>query len=141
MIDVPVQSENKKQQTYQIRLDAVGHAVKRAGTSCFMIPETFAFIADLTAEARARGMEVLVEVHGYYQEQIAIARQVDRVYDNALPPLVLHAFRIGLGDRRFDATHISLATSALPDLDATNALSALIPLIGRIQIRVESTEP
>jgi sucrose phosphorylase len=74
-----------------IRLDAVGHAVKRAGTSCFMIPETFAFIASMTAEARARGMEVLVEVHGYYQDQIAIARQVDRVYDFALPPLVLHA--------------------------------------------------
>ena len=74
-----------------IRLDAVGHAVKKAGTSCFMIPETFAFIADLTAEARALGMEVLVEVHGHYQDQIAIARQVDRVYDFALPPLVLHA--------------------------------------------------
>jgi sucrose phosphorylase len=74
-----------------VRLDAVGHAVKRAGTSCFMIPETFTFIASLTAEARARGMEVLVEVHGYYQEQIEIARQVDRVYDFALPPLVLHA--------------------------------------------------
>ena len=37
-----------------IRLDAVGHAVKKAGTSCFMIPETFAFIADLTAQAHAR---------------------------------------------------------------------------------------
>jgi sucrose phosphorylase len=74
-----------------IRLDAVGHAVKRAGTSCFMIPETFAFITSMTTEARARGMEVLVEVHGHYQDQIAIARQVDRVYDFALPPLVLHA--------------------------------------------------
>jgi sucrose phosphorylase len=74
-----------------IRLDAVGHAVKKAGTSCFMIPETFAFIADLTAEARARGMEVLVEVHGHHQDQVAVARQVDRVYDFALPPLVLHA--------------------------------------------------
>jgi len=74
-----------------IRLDAVGHAVKKAGTSCFMIPETFAFIADLTAEARAFGMEVLVEVHGRYQDQIAVARQVDRVYDFALPPLILHA--------------------------------------------------
>jgi sucrose phosphorylase len=74
-----------------IRLDAVGHAVKKAGTSCFMIPETFAFIADLTTEARARGMEVLVEVHGHHQDQIEIARQVDRVYDFALPPLVLHA--------------------------------------------------
>jgi len=27
-----------------IRLDAVGFAIKKAGTSCFMIPETFAFI-------------------------------------------------------------------------------------------------
>ncbi|HEY6508298.1 MAG TPA: sucrose phosphorylase [Vicinamibacterales bacterium] len=74
-----------------IRLDAVGHAVKKAGTSCFMIPETFAFIERLTAEARGRGMQVLVEVHGHHQDQIAIARQVDRVYDFALPPLVLHA--------------------------------------------------
>ena len=74
-----------------IRLDAVGHAVKKAGTSCFMIPETFAFIADLTTEGRARGMEVLVEVHGHHQDQIEVARQVDRVYDFALPPLVLHA--------------------------------------------------
>ena len=73
-----------------IRLDAVGFAVKKAGTSCFMIPETFAFIADLAARARALGMDVLVEVHGHYQDQIAVARQVDWVYDFALPPLVLH---------------------------------------------------
>ena len=72
-----------------IRLDAVGHAMKKAGTSCFMIPETYAFIAGLTLEARARGMEVLVEMHGHHQDQIEIARQVDRVYDFALPPLVL----------------------------------------------------
>ncbi len=41
-----------------IRLDAVGYAVKRAGTSCFMMPETFEFIRDFAAarEApRARG--------------------------------------------------------------------------------------
>ena len=49
-----------------IRIDAAGYAVKKAGTSCFMIPETLAFIADLTARARARGLEVLVEVHGHY---------------------------------------------------------------------------
>jgi sucrose phosphorylase len=74
-----------------IRLDAVGYAIKKAGTSCFMIPETFAFIADLTARAHALGMEVLVEVHGHHQDQIEVARQVDRVYDFALPPLMLHA--------------------------------------------------
>jgi sucrose phosphorylase len=73
-----------------IRLDAVGHTVKKAGTSCFMIPETFAFIADFTAEAHARGMEVLVEMHGHYQHQIDLAREVDWVYDFALPPLALH---------------------------------------------------
>lgn len=38
-----------------IRLDAAGYAIKRAGTSCFMIPETFAFIDRFTAEAHARG--------------------------------------------------------------------------------------
>jgi sucrose phosphorylase len=37
------------------------------------------------------GIEVLVEVHGHPDDQIAIARHVDWVYDFALPPLVLHA--------------------------------------------------
>jgi sucrose phosphorylase len=74
-----------------IRLDAVGYAIKKQGTSCFMIPETFAFIGELTKQARALGIEVLVEVHSYYKQQVQIARQVDWVYDFALPPLVLHA--------------------------------------------------
>jgi sucrose phosphorylase len=73
-----------------IRLDAVGFAIKKAGTSCFMIPETLAFIGDFTARARALGMDVLVEVHGHYEDQIDLARKVDWVYDFALPPLVLH---------------------------------------------------
>ena len=73
-----------------IRLDAVGYAIKKAGTSCFMIPETFAFIDDITAQAHGLGIEVLVEVHGHYRDQIEVARQVDWVYDFALPPLVLH---------------------------------------------------
>jgi sucrose phosphorylase len=74
-----------------IRLDAVGYAIKKPGTSCFMIPETFDFIAELTAKSRALGIEVLVEIHSYYKKQIEIARRVDSVYDFALPPLVLHA--------------------------------------------------
>jgi len=73
-----------------IRLDAVGYAIKKAGTSCFMIPETFDFIAELTARAHTLGIEVLVEIHSHYLEQIKIAKQVDWVYDFALPPLVLH---------------------------------------------------
>jgi sucrose phosphorylase len=73
------------------RLDAVGYAVKTPGTSSFMTPETFAFIGQFTAWCRARGLAVLVEVHGYYQRQLQVARAVDYVYDFALPPLVLHA--------------------------------------------------
>lgn len=74
-----------------IRLDAVGYAIKKPGTSCFMIPETFEFIAELTARAHRLGMQVLVEIHSHYLKQVEIARQVDCVYDFALPPLVLHA--------------------------------------------------
>jgi sucrose phosphorylase len=74
-----------------IRLDAVGYAIKKPGTSCFMIPETYDFIAELTAKAHALDIEVLVEIHSHYLNQIEIARQVDWVYDFALPPLVLHA--------------------------------------------------
>jgi sucrose phosphorylase len=74
-----------------IRLDAVGYAIKKAGTSCFMIPETFDYIAELTEQAHALGIEVLVEIHSYYRDQVEIARKVDRVYDFALPPLVLHS--------------------------------------------------
>jgi sucrose phosphorylase len=73
-----------------IRLDAAGYAIKKAGTSCFMIPETFAFIGELAGEAHALGIEVLVEIHSHYLEQIEIARRVDWVYDFALPPLILH---------------------------------------------------
>ena len=74
-----------------VRLDAVGYAVKKPGTSCFMLPETFDFIAEFAARAKALGIEVLVEVHSYYTRQIEIAKKVDWVYDFALPPLVLHA--------------------------------------------------
>jgi sucrose phosphorylase len=74
-----------------IRLDAAGYAIKKPGTNCFMIPETFAFIAELAAQARALNIEVLVEIHSYFLKQIEIAKHVDRVYDFALPPLVLHA--------------------------------------------------
>jgi sucrose phosphorylase len=73
-----------------IRLDAVGYAIKKPGTNCFMIPETFRFIAELTSQAHALGMEVLVEIHSHYRQQLEIAHQVDWVYDFALPPLILH---------------------------------------------------
>ena len=73
-----------------IRLDAVGYAIKKAGRSCFMMPETFDFIAKFAERAKHRGLEVLVEIHSYHGQQVEIARHVDWVYDFALPPLVLH---------------------------------------------------
>jgi sucrose phosphorylase len=74
-----------------IRLDAVGYAVKKAGTNSFMMAETFDFMADFAAKAKGYGLEVLVEVHSHYRKQIDIAEHVDWVYDFALPPLVLHS--------------------------------------------------
>jgi len=80
-----------------VRLDAVGYAVKTAGTTCFMTDATFDFITEFATKARAKGVEVLVEVHSYFERQIAIGAAVDRVYDFALPPLVLHALSTGDG--------------------------------------------
>lgn len=74
-----------------IRLDAAGYAIKKAGTSCFMLDETFEFIDELSKTANDLGIETLVEIHSYYQTQIEIAKRVDRVYDFALPPLILHS--------------------------------------------------
>jgi sucrose phosphorylase len=73
-----------------IRLDAAGYAIKQKGTSCFMIDETFEFISELTEKAKAKGIEVLIEIHSYYKTQIEIAKRVDYVYDFALPVLVLN---------------------------------------------------
>ncbi|OUR60516.1 sucrose phosphorylase [Colwellia sp. 39_35_sub15_T18] len=73
-----------------IRLDAAGYAIKKAGSSCFMLEETFEFINELTDKANSVGIETLVEIHSYYQTQIEIAKRVDQVYDFALPPLILH---------------------------------------------------
>ena len=75
----------------RVRLDAVGYAVKTPGTTSFMTPETFRFIDQVAAWCHERDLQVLVEVHSYYRAQIEIASKVDRVYDFALPPLVLHA--------------------------------------------------
>ena len=100
-VDIDVHSEAGQQylenilDTFQkagvamIRLDAAGYAVKKRGTSCFMIEETFEFIAALAKKAHNRKMDVLVEIHSYYKTQIEIAKRVGYVYDFALPVLVL----------------------------------------------------
>lgn len=74
-----------------LRLDAVGYTGKEAGTDCFMTASTDRYTQRILALAHERGMQVLLEVHGHFTQQIDIARSVDYVYDFALPPLVLHA--------------------------------------------------
>lgn len=78
-----------------LRLDAVGYVGKRAGTDCFMTADSVALTQRLTSYAHDRGAQVLVEVHGHYLQQVEMAREVDYVYDFALPPLVLHALTAG----------------------------------------------
>lgn len=78
-----------------IRLDAVGYGAKEANSSCFMTPKTFQLISRLREEGVKRGLEILIEVHSYYKKQIDIASKVDRVYDFALPPLLLHSLFTG----------------------------------------------
>lgn len=73
-----------------IRLDAAGYAIKRPGTKCFMLEDTFHFIETLAQQAKSLGIVTLVEIHSYYKTQIEIAQRVNLVYDFALPPLVLH---------------------------------------------------
>jgi sucrose phosphorylase len=107
-----------------IRLDAVGYAVKRAGTSCFMLPQTFDFIREFSARAASLGLEVLVEIHSHYQQQVQIARQVDRVYDFASPPLVLHAFFAGTA--RYLKRWIEIRpTNALTVLDTHDGIGVI----------------
>ncbi|KFI68116.1 sucrose phosphorylase [Bifidobacterium magnum] len=84
-----------KSHVSQIRLDAVGYGAKEAGTSCFMTPKTFRLISRLREEGAKRCLEILIEVHSYYKKQIEIASKVDRVYDFALPPLLLHSLFTG----------------------------------------------
>lgn len=107
-----------------IRLDAVGYAIKKRGTNCFMIPETFEFIAALAARARGLGIEVLVEIHSHYLKQIEIARHVDWVYDFALPPLVLHA--LYTGDARSLAAWLSVSPrNAVTVLDTHDGIGVI----------------
>ncbi|MGE5376882.1 MAG: sucrose phosphorylase [Bacteroidota bacterium] len=116
-----------------VRLDAVGYAVKKAGSSCFMIPETFTFIETLAQQAATLGIEVLVEIHSYFRRQIEIARQVARVYDFALPPLILHAIFNRTARHLQEWLEIS-PRNAITVLDTHDG-------IGMIDIGVDGTDP
>ena len=46
----------------EIRMDAAGYAIKRRGTSCFMLPETFEFITHFFINSRRFTTEVIPEM-------------------------------------------------------------------------------
>ena len=85
-----------------VRLDAVGYAVKTPGTDSFMTEQTLGFARTVVAMAHEENLEVLVEVHAHYSQQLAIAPLVDHVYDFALAPLLLHSLGTGTIDRLAD---------------------------------------
>jgi sucrose phosphorylase len=116
----------------RVRLDAVGYAVKTPGLTSFMTPETLAFIREITQWCRDRHLEVLVEVHSYYEQQVKIAKQVDRVYDFALPPLILHGLTAG------DAEPL-LAWMAIRPLNAVTVLDTHDG-IGVIDVGADATD-
>ncbi len=114
-------AENRIQ---SVRLDAVGYAIKKKGTSCFLLPETTKFIGKLSERAQSLGIEVLVEVHSHYRKQIELAAHVPWVYDFALPPLVLHAFAFGTAKYLKDWIWIR-PTNAVTVLDTHDGIGIL----------------
>jgi sucrose phosphorylase len=62
-----------------------------------MTDDTLAYVAELREHARRLGIEVLAELHSHFDQQIRMSAAVDRVYDFALAPLVLHALLAGDG--------------------------------------------
>ncbi|MFC4553772.1 sucrose phosphorylase [Georgenia faecalis] len=107
-----------------VRLDAVGYAVKTAGTDSFMTAATLEFVSEIAAMAHRAGLEVLVEVHAHYTQQLAIAERVDLVYDFALPPLLLHSFGTGTVDRLVRWLEIR-PTNAVTVLDTHDGIGVI----------------
>ncbi len=107
-----------------VRLDAVGYAIKKKGSSCFLLPETIEFIGRLSDHARSLGIEILVEVHSHFRRQIELAARLPWVYDFALPPLILHAFAFGTAKYLKDWIGIR-PTNAVTVLDTHDGIGIL----------------
>jgi sucrose phosphorylase len=79
-----------------IRFDAFAYASKRPGTSCFFVePEVWDVLEIGMRPLRARGVEMLPEIHENYRIQLAMAERGHWVYDFALPMLMLHTLFTG----------------------------------------------
>jgi sucrose phosphorylase len=107
-----------------VRLDAVGYAVKTAGSDSFMTEQTLGFVRDIVALARAEDLRVLVEVHAHYSHQLAIAPLVDLVYDFAFSPLLLHSLGTGTVDRLVEWLRIR-PSNAITVLDTHDGIGVI----------------
>lgn len=76
-----------------VRLDAVGYITKKRGTSCFMVePDIWEILGLLKAEASAFDIDLLPEMHEHFSIQLKMAEHGYRVYDFALPMLMLYSW-------------------------------------------------
>jgi sucrose phosphorylase len=83
-----------------VRFDAFAYASKRPGTSCFFVePEVWEILEIGMRPLRARGTEMLPEIHENHRVQLKMAERGHWVYDFALPMLLLHALFTGRTDR------------------------------------------
>jgi len=89
-----------EQNIKMIRLDAIAYAIKRAGTSCFMVePEIYEFMRWLSETATQLNLELLPEVHAHYTTQFDIASYGFWVYDFVLPMLILYTLETRKPDK------------------------------------------
>lgn len=79
-----------------IRLDAFAYTTKRAGTNCFFVePDVWEFMDECKNDIEGTGAELLPEIHEHYSMQLKLAEHGYKVYDFALPMLVLNAIYYG----------------------------------------------
>ena len=79
-----------------VRMDAVGYATKKAGSSCFFVePEIWNVLKNAQDIVSPFGCMVLPEIHEHYTMPIKIEKHGYYVYDFALPMLLLNALYYG----------------------------------------------
>ena len=82
----------KENKIKQLRLDAVGYVIKKAGTSCFFVePEIFQFLNWISEAAKKQEIEILPEIHAHHSIQYKLAGHGFWIYDFILPYTILEA--------------------------------------------------
>jgi sucrose phosphorylase len=79
-----------------VRLDAFAYTTKKVGGACFFEePEIWDILGHVRTILSPYRVEILPEVHEHYTIQLKLAEKGYRVYDFALPMLLLHALHTG----------------------------------------------